>query len=59
MTAIFIPFLLMFTLRIFETEKSTESLRYKRRINMLEEKLRELEALKSADLETIIKSKDI
>ena len=44
--------------RIFDTETTTESIRYKRRIELLEEKLKQLEALRSADLETLMKSND-
>lgn len=38
----------------FESEKTTESYRFKRKIQLLEEQLKELESLRSSDFETII-----
>lgn len=54
-----IPILYTFTVKIFDVDKTTESARYERRIEILEEKLKQLEALRSADLETIIKNEAI
>jgi len=51
-----LPALLVLSSRLFDVEESTESARFQRQIELLEEKLKQLEALKSADLETIIKS---
>lgn len=51
-----LPVLQQVSSRFLDSSETTESFRYKRRIEVLEEKLKQLEALKSADLETIIKS---
>lgn len=54
-----LPILYSFTMRLFKSEKTAESARYKRKILVLEEKLRQLEALRSADFETMVKNKDV
>jgi len=47
------------TSRLFGSARTTESSRYERRIEVLEEKLKQLEFLRSADLETILKDREI
>ena len=56
--AVIIPPIIILAKRFFDTETTTESIRYKRRIEILEEKLKQLEALRSADLETLINSSE-
>lgn len=51
-----LPLIRQLSARIFDSIETTESIRYKRRIEVLEDQLKQLEALKSADLETIIKN---
>ncbi len=51
-----LPVLYLVTLGIFNDDNSTEKAKYERRISTLSEKLEQLESLKSADLETIIKN---
>jgi len=54
-----VPVLYGFISRLFDVDSTTESTRYKRKIEILEEKLKQLEALRSTDLETIIKNNSI
>lgn len=54
-----LPLLFTVTEKLFSSTKTTESSRYKRRVEVLEEKLKQLEFLKSADLETLLKEKEM
>jgi septum site-determining protein MinD len=49
------PILFVLTEKIFSTDKTFESSKFERKIEVLEEQLKQLEALRSADLETIVK----
>lgn len=51
------PVLFTLTSRIFNSEKTIESSKYERRIEVLEEQLKQLETLRTADLETILKNR--
>lgn len=50
-----LPFFYPILIKIFKSEKTTEGARYARQIQLSEEQLKKLEALRSADFETIIK----
>ena len=56
---ILLPVLFSVTSRLFGSARTTESYRYERRIEVLEEKLKQLESLRSADLETILKDREM
>jgi cellulose biosynthesis protein BcsQ len=57
--AVLLPILFTITSKLFGSARTTESSRNKRIIEVLEEKLKQLESLRSADLETMLKDKEM